>query len=223
MSRIARRARWFVAAALLVASPARAEETPAPAADAAKDAMMAAMAEYGTPGEPHKALEAFVGDWTYTAEYRMGPDEPAQPMAGTASFSLIFDGRFLLQEVQGEAGEEHPPFEGIGYTGYDNLRQAYQSVWFDNMGTGFMSSSGEWDAASASLKEQGAFSCPLTQETHRRYRSVWQVVDGDHLLYETYMYAPDGQEYQAMVIRYARAGTSPALTPLPCPPDADRC
>ncbi len=52
-------------------------------------------------------------------------------MAGTTTNSLIFGGRFLKQEVRGTV-EGHPPFEGIGITGYDNIRKEYQSVWFDN-------------------------------------------------------------------------------------------
>ncbi len=190
-----------------------------PAADPAMEAAMAAMEQYGTPGEAHKALAPFVGEWTYTAQWWMAPDGPPQAMAGTATNTLLFGGRFLKQEIRGEA-EGQPPFEGLGYTGYDNLRKEYRSVWLDNMATGLMTTNGQFDAATSTLSDQGDFSCPLTGETHRKYRSVWKVVDPDHTTYETYMSTPEGQEFKSMAILYTRR---PAGASTSCAPGVEQC
>jgi len=183
----------------------RAEEA-APAMDPAMEAAMAKMEELGGPGEGHKALEPFTGTWTYTLRWWMAPDAAPQEMTGTAINSLIFGGRFLKQEIAGAAmAEGQLPFEGLGVTGYDNMRKEYQSVWFDNMSTGMMRGTGTFDAAAKTMTEQGDFSCPMTGETHRKFRAVWKVVDDSRSTYESYMSTPEGQEFKAMEIHYTRA------------------
>ena len=175
-----------------------------PPMDPAKQAAMEAMQRLGSPSEGHKALEPFVGSWTYTAQWWMSPDAPPESMTGTATNSPIFGGRFLREEISGTT-EGQPPFEGVGFTGYDNIRKEYQTIWLDNMATGMMAGSGQFDAATQALTNQGDFSCPVTGETHRQFRAVWTVVDQDHNTYENYMRTPDGREFKAMEIHYTRA------------------
>ena len=175
-----------------------------PPMDPAKQAAMEAMQKLGSPSEGHTALEPLAGTWTYTAQWWMSPDGPPQSMTGTATNTVIFGGRFLKQEIRGQV-EDQPPFEGLGFLGYDNTRQEYQSVWFDNMATGMMVGAGQFDAATKTLTDQGNFSCPVTGESHRWYRTAWTVVDQDHTTYESYMRTPDGREFKAMEIHYTRA------------------
>ena len=181
------------------------QETSAqPAMDPAKQAAMEAMQKVGSPSEGHKALEPFTGSWTYTAQWWMSPDAPPEAMTCSTTNSLIFVGRFLKQEIRGQA-EGQPPFEGIGFTGYDNIRKEYQTIWFDNMATGMMMGTGQFDAATKTLTDQGDFSCPVTGEGHRVFRTAWTVIDQDHTTYENYMRTPEGREFKAMEIHYSRA------------------
>lgn len=190
----------------MMAQPAAVEPVAAGAADpaAAQAAAMAKMQELGSPNEHHQVLEPLVGTWTYVGEFRMAPDGPAQTMTGTANNSLIFGGRFLKQEITGQ-GEMMPAFEGIGYLGYDTIRNEYTSVWFDNMMTGIMRGAGQYDLSTKTLTEQTDFSCPMTGEAHRQSRNVWRLVDEHSNVYESYSTGPDGQEFKSMEIRYTRA------------------
>ncbi len=189
----------------LGAGLARGEETKtAPATDAAKQAAMEAWKKAGSPSEGHKALEPFVGTWNYTMKWWMTPDAQPESMTGTTTNSLIFGGRFLKQEVRGEA-KDQPSFEGLGFTGYDNIRKEYQSSWFDNMATGMMTGIGQFDPSTKTITEQGDFSCPMTGEAHRWYRAVWKSVDANHNSYESYSRTPEGREFKSMEILYTRA------------------
>ena len=49
-------------------------------------------------------------------------------------------GRYLEQRFKGDI--MGMPFEGIGYTGYDNVKKQYWGTWMDNMSTGMMTSTG---------------------------------------------------------------------------------
>ena len=194
-----------VAAGMIVLSAgmARAEDAK-PAADASKEAAMKEVMQRGSPGEAHKALEPLVGNWTYTATMWMAADGQPETMSGTATNSLIYGGRFLKQETRGTM-EGYPPFEGLGFTGYDNIRKEYQTVWLDSMSTSVMVATGQYDPAAKKFSSQGDFSCPMTGEAHRKYHDSWTIVDPNHATYESYSWAPDGKEYKAMEIHYTRA------------------
>ncbi len=193
--------RMMVFAGLLIMSAGvcRAEEAAAPGMD---PALLEKMKTLMSPGEAHKVLEPLVGKWSYTGKFWMTPDGPAQDMTGTAEHAMIYSGRFLKQEVVGPwMGET---FNGLGYTGYDNVKQAYVSIWLDSMGTGLMTSSGQYDAASKTLTLSGTNSCPLTGEKDRPGRSTWTMTDNDHTSYASYTAGPDGKEFKSMEIQYSR-------------------
>ena len=170
--------------------------------DAKQQAAMEAMQKLGSPSEGHQALESLAGDWTYTLEYWMAPDQAPDTMSGTVSGEMVYGGRFLKQEY---AGESHgQPFEGTGLTGYDNIRNEYQGVWYDNMATGMMISTGQFDAASKTLTMKGDFSCPMTGNAHMPYRSVWKITGDNTSTYESYTAGSNGAEFKNMEIHYTR-------------------
>ena len=168
--------------------------------DPEQAAAMEAAQTLGSPSEGHAALKPFAGTWTYELEWRLSPDAPVQPMTGSTINTLIYGGRFLKQEVSGEATADFPAFEGMGFTGYDNIREEYNSVWVDNMGTGIMKSTGQYDPATKTISEQGDVSCPMTGESHRKFRAMWKSVDENHSIYESYQYTPAGEEFKSMEI-----------------------
>ena len=175
-----------------------------PPMDPAQQAAMEAMQRLGGPSEGHKALEPLAGAWTYTAQWWISPEGSPQSMTGTAINTVIFGGRFLKQEIRGDIQEGQPPFEGFGFTGYDNIRKEYQTVWFDNMNTSMMRGAGQFDAETKTLTDEGDFSCPITGESHRWYRTAWAVVDQDHTTYESYSRTPEGGEFKSLEIHYTR-------------------
>lgn len=189
---------WLVT---LGAGWAVAAEPEMPAVDP-KAAAMALAKQYGEPGDSHKTLDRLTGTWTFVMQSWMAPKEKPMKMTGTATNSWVFDGRFLKQEVKGQ-GEGWPSFEGVGYTGYDNMRREYQSVWLGNMGTGMHVATGQQDA-DGTMTEQGDTSCPMTGEAYRQFRAVWKFVDDKHVTYESYSPGPDGEEYKAMELQYTR-------------------
>jgi hypothetical protein len=164
------------------------------------DAMMEKWKEFSTPNENHKVLDALVGDWDYTIKWWMSPDAKPEESKGTSEVEWIMGGRFIEHSVEGTSMGQ--PFEGMGITGYDNQKKQYQSVWMDNMGTGIMTGSGNYDPNTKTLTDQGTFSCPA--EGQKSYRGVTKIIDKDNFTYEWYMTGPDGKEFRAMEIVYTR-------------------
>ncbi len=163
---------------------------------------MAKMEQYGKPGADHKVLEPFVGNWTYTVQSWMKPGDKPEQSFGKNQNSWTMDGRFLKQEVSGKwAGQ---PFKGIGYTGFDKVRGEYQSIWLDNMMTGMMTASGNYNPATKTITQTGEFSCPITGDKNMWYRSELTMIDNDHHKYSAFGKDEKGKEFKTMEISYQR-------------------
>ena len=183
---------------------AYAEEAAPPAQDKAaadKAAMMEKMKAASTPGAEHKALEPLAGKWTAASKFWMDPSAPAEESADTAEGEIVFGGRFVKETYKGTAHGE--PFEGVGYTGYDNVKKEYVGTWIDGMSTSIMHSTGQYDAASKTLKMGGTMSCPINGEMKMRMETV--ITDNDHHTMTGYMTGADGKEAKGMEIVYTRA------------------
>ncbi len=158
--------------------------------------------ELMAPNEKHVVLEQFVGDWTYNGMFKMFKDAPAQELTGMMKSILVYEGRFLKQEVEGPwMGSK---FEGLGFTGYDNVKEEYVTTWLDNTATGIMASSGDYDASTKTLNLKGKHSCAMSGEKERYYRSEWTLLSDNESVYKSYTLDPNGEEYMSMEIRYTR-------------------
>jgi hypothetical protein len=177
--------------------------TQAPAMTPEQQAMMARMNDYTTVTEKHELLKSMAGIWKTDAKFWMAPNTPPEESQGTSENVVIMDGRFLEQNFNGTAMGK--PFEGRGFLGYDNMRKEYTSIWFDNMATGIMTGTSQYNPQTKTLTEEGSMSCPISNETHRWYKAVTTFIDPDHYKYETYMKDEKGQEFKGMEINYNRA------------------
>lgn len=201
----------ILALAVWVGPPTRAAETEKKVAGGAKDTLataqgqdpkMSQWAKYATPGTNHAYLEPFIGKWTHTVRWWMEPQAKPEQSQGTTENSWILGKRFLQGDVKGMSMGQ--PFEGIGITGYDNVRGEFTSMWMDNMGTGVMQGAGHYNAATKAIIQEGTYACPMTGEKNKAFRSIWKVIDSDHHTYEMYTPGPDGKEFKSLDIGYQR-------------------
>lgn len=193
---------FVVGLAVLVAGGLQAADKKGKAKGMAMDPAMQEAMKKSMPGERHKALEPFVGQFTTTNRMWMKPGEKAHESMGSSDHSWVFGGRFLKMDVRGDMDGQ--PFEGVGYIGYDNVRGEYTSVWLDNMNTGISRSSGQFDTPTQTLKESGTVSCPMTGEKDMPIRGEWKVIDSNTLMYTMYNPDPNGKEMKGMEITYKR-------------------
>jgi hypothetical protein len=95
------------------------------------------------------------------------------------------------------------PFEGIGYTGYDNPSKRYVGTWMDTFGTGLMSSVGTGKPTDKKM----AFVAEAIEPSGKTvmFDCVITVKDHDHHAYEMWTKAPNGKRYRTMRVDYVRA------------------
>lgn len=169
-----------------------------PKTDAAHDAMMAEMAKLGAPGEQHAWLKGCEGKWKATVKSWYAPGEPTVS-EGTSDQKMVLGGRFLEQRFKSALLGQ--PFEGIGFTAYDNVKQEFQSYWIDTWSTQVMVMTGALDPGRKVLTLKG--SMPGPDGAPMTMKSVTKIVDEKTQVFS--MYAVMGEQDQLMMeITYSR-------------------
>ena len=164
------------------------------------DAMMKKWMEYSTPGENHKVLDYFVGEWDYSLNWQMSPKDKPSKASGTTVGKWLLDGRFLKLHAKGTSNEK--PFEGYGVIGYDNVAKKYNGIWIDNMSTGMMKTWGYYYPSTKTFVEWGKFKDPVVGK--QAFKGVTTIKDNDKYTYEMYVTGADGKEFRMMEIVYTR-------------------
>ena len=161
---------------------------------------MDAWMKASTPGDAHKLLDGMVGTWNVTVKSWMQPGAPPMESTGTAVNSWVLGGRWMEEKFTGSF--MGMPFQGIGYTGYDNIKKQYIGTWMDNMSTAVMTSTGKggsgntWEFASS-------MDDPMTGKTMPVAEKV-TFTDADHHTMEMWSPGPDGKMFKMMEIAYSR-------------------
>jgi hypothetical protein len=178
------------------------EKKPAPKPGAPDEkAMMEAWQKAATPSDAHKKLDAVVGTFDAKVRTWMDPSKPPEDTTGTSVSTWTLGNRFVEEKYDGTMMGE--PFNGIGYTGYDNVQKKYVGVWMDSMGTGMMWVTAEPDAAGKSMTGKATMWDPITGKPST-LETKTTIVDNDHHTFEMWGKGPDGKRHKMMEINYTR-------------------
>ena len=188
----------LVPAAALAQGDKPKEAAPPGMSSADVDAMMKA----ATPGEHHKPLQRYVGDWTYTIKMWPAPGQPEMESTGTVHAEPILGGRYVQSVYKGEFLGH--PFEGRSTDGYDNVAQQYVSSWVDNAGTGIIHSTGTCDAGCRVFNMNASMLDP-TSSKKISTKSVISWLDDNRYRIEMFMIDPgSGKSVKTMEIAAQR-------------------
>ena len=161
------------------------------------------MMKAATPGDAHKKLDWMVGKWDASVTM-YNPGQPPSKSTATSESRWVLGGRWVEEQVSGNF--MGMPFNGIGYTGYDNIRKQYTGTWMDNMGTQTMISTGNMTSDKTyeftSSMDDPMSGKPMTVKTKMT------VVDDDHHVLEMWGPTPDGKVMKMMEITYTRKGVA---------------
>ncbi|WP_428940521.1 DUF1579 domain-containing protein [Fontivita pretiosa] len=183
------------------------ENKPQPAAEQQQmspeqAAQMEAWMKLAVPGKEHEGLKPMAGTFDVELSFIPAPGAPAQVSKGTEKNEMVLGGRFLEGRFRGEMMGQ--PFEGIGYTGYDNLKKKYVSTWMDSMGTMILVQEGTADATGKVITFTSTMPDPVSGK-EQTMRSVLTIVSNDRHTFDMYVPGPDGKEYKCMTNVYTRA------------------
>ncbi|WP_243042435.1 DUF1579 family protein [Dyella sedimenti] len=155
----------------------------------------------GQPGEQHRQLARLAGEWKVEQSLWLKPTEPPQVDAGTATFTMVLDGRHLQQDLHVHS---KTPFHGIGYTGFDNVTGQYYTSWMDINFTGLLVLHGTYDPGSATYTFNGTMMESGATGAGTPVRQVMRVLGADHFVVD-YFETRHGKEAQVIRLDYTRA------------------
>lgn len=164
-----------------------------------QEKMMKAWQAYMTPGDNHKYLEKFAGEWIAETTMWMYPGTPPDKSKGEVSAKMILGGRYLKSHMKGTM--MGMPMEGISITGYDNFQKKFNSMWIDSTGTGFYMSSGKLEG---NVRIETGEWDDITTGGKTHIKMVTKIVDDNKFIFEMYMSMPDNKEFKSMEVVYTR-------------------
>jgi hypothetical protein len=152
------------------------------------------------PGPEHAALEKLVGEYTTTIRFRAKAGEAARESNGSAKFTTVLDGRFVLEEGAGDQFGNH--FEARKIYGYNNAAKRYESAWFYTGSTAIMTLQGSsadggktilWKATAAQADDK-AMNLFITMKR----------INDDRFIVEINLKSPDGAAGPTLETTYTR-------------------
>jgi len=196
------------------AAPGAKQPAATPPGTPSQDDMMKMMEQMGKTGPNHQLLNGMVGEWTCDCKFWMDPTNPSPTTSkGTATNTWVMDKKFVKQEFKGTfamaPGAPEAPFNGMGYTGYDNVKGKFVSTWMDSMSTGIMYSEGSYDAASKTFTFSAQCTDPMTNKP-TTVTEVIKVIDDNTHTFTMSGTGPDGKDMKMGEITYHRKGGKPA-------------
>ncbi len=163
--------------------------------------MMAAWQKAMTPSDGHRRLEPMVGTFKAKTTLVMSPGAPPAVSDGTSVHRWALGGRYVEQRYTGTS--MGMPFEGLGYTGYDNIQKKYVGTWMDSFGTGVMSSVSVGKPKPDAIDFEAESFCPTGEKM--KFTAKLQIQDRNRHSYEMWTKAPNGRRYRMMIVEYTRA------------------
>lgn len=163
--------------------------------------MMAKAKKFTQPGDAHKVLERFVGNWIMESQIVM-PGAQAKPSVGEHSCSWMMANRWLECKSSGPfLGQQHQ-FHYI--FGYDNFKMSYRVMGLTSLDTAMNVSEGDMDPSGKALITYGTIDEYLTGEHDKMVRYVWRFDSPDVIRMEVHDLPIGEKNTMVMSIKYTR-------------------
>jgi len=159
------------------------------------DAMMKAWTAFMTPGEMHKMMATWNGTWTAEVSSYMDPSAPPTKSTATVENKMALNGLYQMGHFTGTMMGS--PFEGFGTLAYDNAKKMFVNTWVDNMGSGVVIMTGQWNPATKTLELKGTQSDPMTGKDSA-IREELKIIDANTQKMTMYGVGMDGKEMKFM-------------------------
>jgi Protein of unknown function (DUF1579) len=163
-------------------------------------AMEKAWKDFATPGDMHKWMASHEGTWEAEVSSYMGGPEPTKSKA-IEVVKMVMNG--LYQEGNLSGTMMGMPFTGKSILAYDNAKKQFALTWIDNMGSGLLIMTGQYDAATKTLNFSGTQTDPTTGKDSK-VRQEQKFIDDDNYVLTMYGDGPDGKEAKFMEATFKR-------------------
>jgi hypothetical protein len=194
----------LLAAALSLASPVLAQNAGSTAArsKASDAALVKALESAVTPGPGQARLEPMIGTFDVKIRTWLGPNQPPTESSGSCVNVWVLGHRYIQTMLSAKVMGE--PFDGIGYTAYDNVGKIYQVAWMDGGSTAMTLYRGGFNGATKSATLKAVALNPVTGKPTPLELRLSIAENGDHMS-ELWGQGNGTAMFKMMELRYTRA------------------
>ena len=155
-----------------------------------------------TPGAEHKLLAGHVGKWNAKVKTWMAPGAPANESTGTATITMLLDGRIKHEDFHTDMGGMS--FDGFGMIGFDNFTRKFWMTWADNMSTALLFCEGTLSADGKELTFTGKINKAVQNMRDVPMKCTYKFLSDHHHVFESWEHSGTQQEFQTLEIHYTR-------------------
>ena len=165
--------------------------------------MMELWKKYTFPGEKHKHIEYFVGEWESIIKSWPEPGKKFGVRTQEIKVESFFDGRFTKAHIKTDASDVGMLLETIVINGYDNYKQEFFSITLSKQRTDFYLATGKLDKTGKIRTDTTVRTDIFTGEEYR-VKAITTIINRNKYTYEYYNIDPEGNEIKRMDITYTR-------------------